>query len=408
MFTQCPQCQTVFEINASHLKAANGDVRCGHCLNVFNAVENLSEEIPRHDIQHDDVHEPETTDTEIATDAYQQLDDQHPGDQQADQPAWETEATTGIEAVESQRELTEEDHELSEFFSDVMPDENDVDVDYDSRVRQKATTGLEERFFYGGANESLINKILDETITEDSLSYDNEEEDDKSESAKVKQSQPDTDKARRNEEAEEEEEPAATKSATKKVEEENNPTLEIPPLLVEDLESDQEEQTGHNKFWLVGSLVLMLTFALQAIYFSRDELAKNPNYYPWLTKACQTLGCVIAVPYDINKIEIIGRDVRSHPNAPRALIAGTTLINNARFNQPYPLLTLTFSDMTGTIMAQRRFTPREYLKPGTDIKAGMKPDVPVQVQLELVDPGKNAVNYEFHAEADPRAINPRT
>ncbi|WP_455216877.1 DUF3426 domain-containing protein, partial [Kaarinaea lacus] len=108
----------------------------------------------------------------------------------------------------------------------------------------------------------------------------------------------------------------------------------------------------------------------------------------------------------IKKIEIIGRDVRSHPTAQHALIAGTTLINNAKFPQPYPLLTLTFSDITGTMLAQRRFTPREYLKTGTDIRAGMTPDSPVQVELELVDPGKDAVNFEFHAETDPRAVTP--
>ena len=43
MFTQCPNCETTFQVTAEQLKAANGDVRCGHCLTVFNALDNLSE-----------------------------------------------------------------------------------------------------------------------------------------------------------------------------------------------------------------------------------------------------------------------------------------------------------------------------------------------------------------------------
>ncbi len=147
----------------------------------------------------------------------------------------------------------------------------------------------------------------------------------------------------------------------------------------------------------------MLTIVLQVAYFTRDELAKDPTLRPWLAQMCEFTGCTLAQPVDIKQIEIIGRDVRTHPTARQALIASTTIINNARFAQPYPLLTLVFSDINGTLLAQRRFMPREYLPRDIDISAGMTPDLPVQIELELADPGKAAVNYEFHAEADPRS-----
>ena len=38
MFTQCPQCQTVFRVTVAMLKAAQGRVRCGRCSHVFNAL----------------------------------------------------------------------------------------------------------------------------------------------------------------------------------------------------------------------------------------------------------------------------------------------------------------------------------------------------------------------------------
>ncbi|MDH0690491.1 zinc-ribbon domain-containing protein, partial [Stutzerimonas stutzeri] len=39
--TQCPNCSTRFRISRSQLRAAHGAVRCGACLEVFNAVHHL-------------------------------------------------------------------------------------------------------------------------------------------------------------------------------------------------------------------------------------------------------------------------------------------------------------------------------------------------------------------------------
>ena len=54
MFTQCPNCETTFQVTADQLKAANGDVRCGQCLTVFSALDNLSELIEADHEPHDD------------------------------------------------------------------------------------------------------------------------------------------------------------------------------------------------------------------------------------------------------------------------------------------------------------------------------------------------------------------
>ncbi|WP_257014027.1 MJ0042-type zinc finger domain-containing protein, partial [Pseudomonas aeruginosa] len=38
VITQCPHCSTSFRVNDAQLGAANGAVRCGTCLKVFNAL----------------------------------------------------------------------------------------------------------------------------------------------------------------------------------------------------------------------------------------------------------------------------------------------------------------------------------------------------------------------------------
>src|ERR1700749_3300298 len=44
VFTQCSNCQTVFRLSAELLRAAGGQVRCGRCGEVFNALGRLSED----------------------------------------------------------------------------------------------------------------------------------------------------------------------------------------------------------------------------------------------------------------------------------------------------------------------------------------------------------------------------
>ncbi len=44
MYTQCPDCGTVFRVTAQALRAAQGEVRCGICSVVFNALDALREQ----------------------------------------------------------------------------------------------------------------------------------------------------------------------------------------------------------------------------------------------------------------------------------------------------------------------------------------------------------------------------
>lgn len=46
MVTRCPQCQTSFRVTDEHLKIANGAVRCGSCLHVFQAKDHRVPDMP--------------------------------------------------------------------------------------------------------------------------------------------------------------------------------------------------------------------------------------------------------------------------------------------------------------------------------------------------------------------------
>lgn len=46
MYTQCPDCLTVFSLDAEALAPAGGHVRCGHCERVFDALDCLASQLP--------------------------------------------------------------------------------------------------------------------------------------------------------------------------------------------------------------------------------------------------------------------------------------------------------------------------------------------------------------------------
>ena len=523
MYTQCPHCDAIFQVTTAQLKAANGEVRCGQCLSVFNALNHLSDEIPAstdeqatNPVSDTGSDDPWTDDSPVdgnpadaspsestTEDTFSEpgiTDDAPHNDQPITKAHFESApiaADSDAEKnIETSTEVTDADifskviaeanrHNLPteemDRFEEFLSVENPVPEDAntgdapDNALKEEAnkydagefetlnpndaeavTAELESETHtdttdeftefdeyqtstnktdelsntahapdFGTEDEAIIieeadlapitskdyldnpefnsadnlNAFSENNINNDTLATNvdaHADADDFSElaeaAAEIAETTP--------------HEPPPPKSDAKSAADE---TLYIPSLIMEDLHAAKAEQLRpSNTPWVVGSLILMLTLVLQVVYYSRDELAKDASLRPWLIQMCQLTNCTLTQPYDITQIDIIGREVRTHPSARKALIASTTLINNANFMQPFPLLTVVFADINGKPMAQRRFTPREYLSNMVDLDVGMTPDMPVRIELELVDPGKAAVNYEFHAELDPRNTRPLT
>jgi predicted Zn finger-like uncharacterized protein len=56
MFTQCPECLTVYKLGGAELAGAHGSVRCGHCAAVFDALRTLVALLPPEPIDHLSTH----------------------------------------------------------------------------------------------------------------------------------------------------------------------------------------------------------------------------------------------------------------------------------------------------------------------------------------------------------------
>ncbi len=56
MYTQCPECRTIFKLAGADLAAAHGSVRCGHCAAVFDALCTLVAQLPPEPIGSLEIH----------------------------------------------------------------------------------------------------------------------------------------------------------------------------------------------------------------------------------------------------------------------------------------------------------------------------------------------------------------
>jgi len=173
----------------------------------------------------------------------------------------------------------------------------------------------------------------------------------------------------------------------------------IPSLLQEDLRPDMHHTAPRRRatsaLLVAGSLVLALALVGQNLYFHGRELARHPDLYPILSQACALLGCRIGPPRDLAAIEVLTRNVYTHPNRPDALMITATLANRATHPQPYPLMQISLTDLQGKVVAMGRFEPEAYLPPGTDPSTLMPPEQPLNVGVEVADPGNTALAFEF-------------
>jgi hypothetical protein len=77
------------------------------------------------------------------------------------------------------------------------------------------------------------------------------------------------------------------------------------------------------------------------------------------------------------------------------LVVRAGLTNRADHAQPYPLLRLAFEDRFGAAVAQRDFTPDEYLKSPSQAARQLAAGETTEAELSVVTPGTDAVGYRL-------------
>lgn len=149
-------------------------------------------------------------------------------------------------------------------------------------------------------------------------------------------------------------------------------------------------------FWSLASLLMLALLGAQYAYYERYDLAGNPTYRPWLEQMCRYLDCRLPARRDAAAFQLQERDVRYHPDYAGALLISGTFVNGADFAQPYPTVEVLLKDVNGEVVASRRFAPAEYLHNNQAPSALLEPGTEAHLLLEVSDPGNQAVSFEFH------------
>lgn len=350
MITRCPGCRTVFRLSAEHLKMARGQVQCGLCNLQFDAIENLLEES---EVLAAPAAEgaPAVPDAPAAT----------------EMPEW---AYDDLSSPEAQTPGPPEaaDEESLRRASEAM-EERDADL---------AIRAFEEEL------EAL--KRAEESHGEHAA-----EPETRAGSAQAAPpligAEPDEDSMRREPDAD-----AVLLSDLPHVSVERDDVAALRSYL---RESDGRERAG-SPWWGIAAALLLVALLGQAAWYQREWILDHvPGLRDQWQAWCEGNACALPPRRDVAMLHVVSRDVRDHPQYLDALLVNATIVNDAEFTQPFPVVELTLFDKAGVALGVRRFQPREYLDASVNVEAGMKPRQSIYVVLEIAGTSSEAVSFEF-------------
>lgn len=409
--TQCPHCQTSFRVSHAQLSVARGVVRCGSCLQVFNAARQLLEQAgkeppvatPIPPAQPAEPLEPsppraisqkQWSATELDLDSLDLDEELARLEQREIQPATEL-GRHRDDSLSARRDSTGQDDEepwSDSLFSESAADRAQADEPLDSLETPEPTVES------GKASR-----------TEPSLSLEPVDLDDESQPPQLRLHDPlDAPLNHERLSATDENEiddnlPSIEPLRKRRERSEPGVRAEVLQDLTDDpLQLDWQKRRspwGRRLLWSLLVLIAAGALAGQYIAYHFDELARQDQYRPWFQQLCPQIGCTVPSKVDIAKIKSSNLVVRSHPEFNGALVVDAIIYNRAPFSQPFPLLELRFADLNGHLIASRRFKPGEYLNGDLEGMAEMPPQTPIHIALDILDPGAKAVNYSlsFHS-----------
>lgn len=394
--TQCPHCHTSFRTSVSQLQSADGMVRCGACLRVFAADDNL---LPSVDIR--TVNIPAPDDTEEDED-FEALDEQLPiseldieDEDEDDDSENEADGVFTLDMADSLPNRLSPSISTSEPFWHLIEEDNaaedlppveTAEVDEDDEPIQN----LEPEESAKPRDEQTIESSLGDTA------FPLEEQKDidvsgaqRDEHAQIRSRMTaidfDDDAMNDNPDA---------RSFTRFSAEEIDGVSDAESPLELDWRETPRRSGSAALLWVL-CLLLGLGIAGQYLWFNKDSLSQNARIRPLLDGVCGALQCELPPLVNIRAIRSDTLVVRSHDEISNALSVNFQFRNDATFAQPFPSLALRFMDADDTLVAQRLFAPQEYLPEGVADLRLMPPNAPVQVRLDILDPGGKAINYEL-------------
>jgi len=386
MLTQCPKCETVYQIAKGQLEARDGLVRCGRCRNVFNAAWNLLDAPPTNHLPDP---EPET------------------------QPAMDDEQADWIKRLHE--ELAEEFKPTvveGERTTPPLPAAEPVPapVPEPAIIPEEDTATQDEApadngqwgWGIGGGRQAPRAGDTGPQRIEPSLAGPARAPDPFALHAPdeeiVLETPVDADEWRSAMNAEPDLPPAAPAAPAGRGGRRAAAVREVTIPL-----SRAPARRSHRKWWITGAAVLSVLVVLQLFYFFFDRLANVEVLRPILEQACEVLGCELPARKAQGLVDLLNSHIASSPQRSDALRVSATLVNRADFRQDFPQLEVALTNNQGELIARTTFSPQQYLGAGAQSLPLMPPNVAIAVRMDVSRPLDEAVGYEVALVAEPGA-----
>lgn len=403
LHTQCPECQTFFRVAPEQLQARQGVVKCGRCMHVFNAISHIKRDPTRVTM---DERTPEKSSPISANASPAQLtSEQEPEstplplvsgmEQGRDNAITQKDFTDTVSSSEETSEPTSERPTVRPPSFFLMPESRD----HSSNKQQDSDSPVFP--VIGSTNEPtplIYNSI--EPATEERL---------------PRNSSPSPREGR-----------DPTADTTDHVPDSSSIAppghTQFPPNAtpLEQARSsgliaprDTSDIPGYNKWSeaaldargnttsrakpIVTTLVVLLLCLLLAtqilIHFRTDVSAYFPAWRPWLTMACESLGCQMEWPRHPERLLIDNSDLQQDPQN-GLLIFSSSLRNQAPYPQTYPHLELTLTNNADEIVVRKILAPDDYLSAG--VSARFEAQSEIAVRLWMDPHGLSASGYRIY------------
>jgi predicted Zn finger-like uncharacterized protein len=383
VFTQCSKCETVFRLSAEALRAAGGQVRCGRCGEVFNALSRLAEDATGFTKGESPLFL-ETRAEEILESS--PFDAEHPVEVD------EFELAPGVEFAELQFIEPVDDELAAETSLEFTLPPGELDrIFIETRMsplRDLATDGQRgERSDRGEPGPP--GPPPPPPPHPESVATRPESPARKEAPATVPATVPAAVPATAEPQAAAPGPRPLTRVPGLEVSEEVQREV-LSSLRVEAARQFDAQQDGARRrarwslaAWLTAALVLVILLGVQFVRGNRD----------WVAAHVPLLGGAGSAGANPSVYQLRQWGITGDPGAKGTLRVRASIMNTAAQLQPYPLLRVTLINRFGTHVAAREFEPAEYLGHGT--ARMLAPGERIEATLDILDPGKDAEGFEI-------------
>jgi hypothetical protein len=154
------------------------------------------------------------------------------------------------------------------------------------------------------------------------------------------------------------------------------------------------QETGRSFIpWLIAVIASALLLMVQLVHHNREWLAAHTPLGGTLRALYSTMGAPVSPPANLTAYQLRQWGVTGEPSAEGTLRVRASILNTAAQLEPYPLLRVTLANRFGGSIGTRDFEPFEYL--GKPIAKLLAPGERVDATMDILDPGKSAEGFEL-------------